>query len=121
MFFIIGISQKQKKLEFNQMSVCPCCGRYGQVEIIMTYTYLMFFFIPLFKWGRRYYVVMKCCGTSTELDQEVGRAIETGEQVNLDLERIMVSCQHLQIKRCANCGFSTDEDFEYCPKCGMRL
>ncbi|MCH5255626.1 MAG: zinc-ribbon domain-containing protein, partial [Lachnospiraceae bacterium] len=24
-------------------------------------------------------------------------------------------------KRCNNCGFETQEDFEFCPKCGMRF
>lgn len=121
MFFIIGISQKQKKLEFNQMSVCPCCGRYGQVEIIMTYSYLMFFFIPIFKWNRKYYVVMKCCGSSVEIDHEIGRAIENGTQTNLDIDELMVQCHSKMIKKCATCGFSTDEDFEYCPKCGTQF
>ena len=25
------------------------------------------------------------------------------------------------IKRCSNCGYTTTEDFEFCPKCGRRL
>ena len=25
------------------------------------------------------------------------------------------------MRHCRNCGFSTAEDFEYCPKCGTRL
>ena len=25
------------------------------------------------------------------------------------------------IKRCRNCGFATDEDFDFCPKCGEKL
>ncbi|MBF4691558.1 zinc ribbon domain-containing protein [Fusibacter ferrireducens] len=121
MFFIIGISQKQKKIEFNQMSVCPCCGHYGRVEIMMMYSYLMFFFIPVFKWHRRYYAVMQCCGSSVEIDYEMGRAIESGSEIELDLDALMVQCHHKTIKRCSNCGFSTEEDFEYCPKCGTQL
>ncbi|MFR4404383.1 MAG: zinc-ribbon domain-containing protein [Agathobacter rectalis] len=25
------------------------------------------------------------------------------------------------MKRCSNCGYTTTEDFEFCPKCGRRL
>ena len=25
------------------------------------------------------------------------------------------------IKRCSNCGYTTTDDFEFCPKCGRRL
>ncbi|WP_408633815.1 zinc-ribbon domain-containing protein [Pseudobutyrivibrio xylanivorans] len=24
-------------------------------------------------------------------------------------------------KRCSNCGYETAEDFDYCPKCGLRF
>ncbi|WP_334292334.1 zinc-ribbon domain-containing protein [Pseudobutyrivibrio xylanivorans] len=24
-------------------------------------------------------------------------------------------------KRCSNCGYETAEDFDYCPKCGVRF
>ena len=66
-----------------------------------------------------------------ELDPEIGRRIARGEDVE-------ILPQHLQrvnpqygygfengsgntIKRCSNCGYTTTEDFEFCPKCGRRL
>ena len=33
MFFIMGVSQGQKKLNFDQLIVCGRCGRYGHLEV----------------------------------------------------------------------------------------
>ena len=56
MIFIGGISQGRKILDYVRTVICGCCGRYGRYEVIMTYTYFSFFFIPLFKWNRQFYV-----------------------------------------------------------------
>lgn len=79
MFFIMGGGQGQKKLDFDQLVVCPGCGKYGHLEVYMVYSYLSLFFIPLFKWGRCYHVRTTCCGRSVAISPELGRAIETGE------------------------------------------
>ena len=47
MFFIMGVSQGQKKLNFDQLIVCGRCGRYGHLEVYMVYSYLSLFFIPV--------------------------------------------------------------------------
>lgn len=26
-----------------------------------------------------------------------------------------------QVRKCQNCGYETQEDFEFCPKCGTRF
>ncbi len=83
MFFIMGMSQGQKELEFSQTMVCDICGKYGRYEVFMTYMYLSFFFIPLFKWNRQYFVRTSCCQSVYELDPEKGRAIEAGERVTI--------------------------------------
>ena len=79
MFLIMGINSGKKKLNFTQYLSCPVCGRSSQIEIIMTYTYFMFFFIPLFRWNKRYFITMPCCGASCELDSELGKKIEKGQ------------------------------------------
>ena len=33
MFFIMGVSQGQKKLNFDQLVICGHCGRYGHLEV----------------------------------------------------------------------------------------
>ena len=64
MFFIGGITQGTKELVYNAAAmICGRCGRYGRYQVFMTYMCLSFFFIPIFKWGRKYYVKTSCCGT----------------------------------------------------------
>ncbi len=54
MIFIGGISQGQKILDYVKTVICDRCGRYGRFQVVMTYMYFSFFFIPLFKWNRKY-------------------------------------------------------------------
>ena len=83
MIFIGGISQGQKILDYVKTVICDRCGRYGRFQVVMTYMYFSFFFIPLFKWNRKYYVKMSCCGTVYELDPEVGKILARGGQVDI--------------------------------------
>lgn len=121
MFFIMGISQKEKELEFNQVITCKCCKRYSNIQVYMTYTYFMLFFIPLFKWNKRYYVKNNCCGSVAELDNEIGRKIENGEPVTIDTDNLDYGLRKNNIKVCSVCGYTTDEDFIYCPKCSNKF
>ncbi len=84
MFFVAGISQGEKLLKFSQLLICPNCGRYGRVSVFMRYTCFTFFFIPLFRWNRRYYARMECCGAVCELDPALGKAIARGQTVSID-------------------------------------
>lgn len=125
MFFIMGISQGQKQLDFDQLIVCGHCGKYGHLKVFMVYSYLSLFFIPVFKWGRRYYVQAGCCGAAVELDAETGKKIADGELTRLP-EDIIPADDHGVLngsreKRCPSCGFVTEEDYSFCPKCGGPL
>lgn len=130
MFFIMGINQGMKELAYNaSLFICGRCGRYGRYQVYMKYTYLSLFFIPVFKWGKRYYAKTTCCGTVYELPQDAGRRLARGEDVALTPEMLTVVSSGTggsgyavnPAKRCANCGYETTEDFEYCPKCGRRF
>lgn len=167
MFFFFGIMNDQKDLNFHQPMTCTQCGRMGQYQVFVTYMVLSIFFIPIFKWGRTYYVRTSCCGSLYQLRPEVGRAIERGEQVTIqqtDLyleqpgqtgaqsnasglrgwpsghaestatqqnrqaisssqseDQRLLAQQSRWTKVCYNCGYTTTEDFEYCPKCGKKF
>ncbi|HIX51853.1 MAG TPA: zinc-ribbon domain-containing protein [Candidatus Lachnoclostridium stercoripullorum] len=89
MIFIGGIGQGQRELDYRRAALlCAICGGYGRYQVFMTYTYFSFFFIPLFKWNRRYYVKTTCCGSVYELDPEVGRAIARGEDAEIRQEHL---------------------------------
>lgn len=121
-FFIMGINQGQKSLDFRQNTVCPCCSRYSAIEVFVTYTVLTLFFIPTFRWNRRYFVKTACCGMVCELDKETGRKIEKGERAEIDVSSLRFEKSHGGgAKTCRNCGYRTDDDFAYCPRCGVRF
>ena len=122
MLFIMGITNGRRDFDHNQVMTCSICGAYGSFRVFMTYTVLSLFFVPTLKWGKRYYVETTCCNSVYELDPDVGRRIAKGEIVEIrqeDLTRVMG--QGYAVKRCRNCGYTTDEDFEFCPKCGSRF
>ena len=123
MFFIIGINDGRKDLDFNQTVICGRCARYGSYRVYMTFMQLLLFFIPCFKWGKKYFVEMSCCGTTYQLNPEVGKRIAKGEMVTIrdgDLTPLPFG-NYTSIRHCPACGYQTAEDFDYCPKCGTKL
>ena len=125
MFLMIGISQGRKNLAQDQLVICTQCGRYGRYQVFMTFTQLLLFLIPCFRWGRKYYVQMSCCGTLYSLNPETGARIARGENVQIGPADLKIEGTGRgagrMIKRCKACGYQTDEDFAYCPKCGEPL
>lgn len=122
MFFIMGISDGRKQLDFSQMSTCPACGAYCRYQLFVTYTALSLFFIPIWKWNRRYVVESSCCGAAFELCTALGQRIERGESVEIRPEDLRpLGGGRSNFKRCAHCGYATAEDFAFCPKCGQRF
>lgn len=91
MFFIMSITDGQKKINFTQTIICKCCGKYGRYEVFMTYTCLSLFFIPTFKWNKHYYVKTSCCNSIYEISKELGEGIAKGKKLEIkdsDLVRI---------------------------------
>lgn len=122
MFFIMGINSDEKKLDFSQMVICSRCRKYGRYEVFMHYMVLSLFFIPLFKWNKRYFVRSKCCNAVYELPKELGQRIARGEKIEiLEDNLIWLRGGYKVSRRCGRCGFTTDEEFEFCPKCGEKL
>lgn len=123
MFIIWGIHSKQKKFNYEKLFICNRCGQYGRYEVIMTYTCLALFFIPIIKWGKKYFVKTTCCGTLYALDSEIGKSIARGNDVEIRPEHLMnVQGQSYEVKRrCSQCGYETMDNFEFCPKCGKEL
>lgn len=118
MFFIFGVSDGQKQLSYQSMAGCRRCGRFAELHIIVRYTYFSLFFIPLFRWNKRYFAVMSCCGAAAPLDSDIGRRIERGEQVQLDVGALDFGNG---ANVCPSCGHELPRDYEFCPYCGSRL
>lgn len=123
MFFIMGISTGQRKLDFDQVVVCPYCGQYGHVQILEIYTCLSLFFIPVFKWNKHYVIQMSCCGATRDLAQETGREIAKGRCMQVTQDSLPFRTEEFTTgkKYCRKCGYETEEAFDFCPKCGESL
>ncbi len=124
MFFIMGIDPRHKQLQYNNsVFICDRCGQYGRYEVFMTYMCFSLFFIPIFKWNKQYFVRTTCCNAQYELDANIGLAIARGNDVEIRPEhlRMMGGSAQSSYKRCSQCGFSTTEDFRYCPSCGKEF
>ena len=123
MFFIMGVTQGRKNFDHDQIVVCGHCGSYGRYQVYMTYMCLSLFFIPCLKWNRRYYVQNTCCDTVYSLAPEIGKQVARGDNVEI-LPEHLIKVQagyKSRFKKCGNCGFETQEEFEFCPKCGRRF
>lgn len=127
MFFIMGIDPREKQIPYNDLVICSQCGKYGRYEVVMRYMCFSIFFIPLMKWNKQFYVRTNCCGTVYALDPAIGRALMKGVELEIKPEHLQkVSGGYGQTKaekfaRCTSCGYQTNEDFQYCPKCGKPL
>ena len=124
MFFMMGITDGRKVFDYTQTVICNICGKYGRYQVFMTYTVLSLFFIPCFKWNKRFYVQTSCCNTLYELDPEIGKRIAKGESLEIrpdDLTKVNIPGYFNSYKKCINCGYVTNEDFEFCPKCGVKF
>lgn len=127
MFFIgiFGVENREKEIRDIQNVICKVCGSMTNYKLIKTYNVFHFFFIPLFKWGIKYYLVSRCCQSVFEIPLELGKDLEGGGNTpinNMDLSSIYVGKDdYYGGPRCPRCHKSLDNDFEYCPYCGEKL
>jgi len=122
MFFMIGVMPFNKEIPYMFSCVCPKCGRMCHYEVFYTGNCLSVFFIPLFKWGKQYYVRSSCCGTTYILEKSVGDAISKGENIIIQSSDLTeVNSYYTPIRRCSSCGYECTDDFDFCPKCGSKL
>lgn len=120
MFFVMGVADKETLLPLDEMVVCPRCGRYGHLQVVLVCRVLSLFFIPIFRWNRRYFARLSCCNTACPLPEALGRQIERGEVTHLDPDALHFT-GGARRRRCTACGFETESDFDFCPKCGRPL
>ena len=114
MFFIgilgIGSKEEEKKLKF-EMENCI------NPTMIKQYQMFHFFFIPIFKWNRKYFI--KCANYKVlELTDVAGREIWDGLRDEVSYWDYKVVYEE---KRCLHCGTVLNNEYDYCPKCGTKI
>lgn len=128
MFFIgiFGIQNKQKEIKFLNNIQCRNCNKDSGGNLIKTYNFFHFFFIPLFKWNEKYYIICSGCGFVYEIPKDKGKGIERGEDIEItywDLkpDEYGIYGYHPANQRCGNCGKELKPGYEYCPYCGTKI
>jgi len=117
---IFGIQNKTEPIASEAAVICPVCERYGRYEILKSYYYFHIFFIPVWRWNKRYYIQTHCCSRICELDQETGSKIEAGQSVFVEKEHIRCM-DRTAAPLCHSCSAQLDPSFTYCPYCGSQL
>lgn len=118
MFFfgIFGTQNKTRLIKEFSNVICKC-GRLSRIALIEEYMYFHFFFIPIFKWGRKYYAEARCCGRIFEVPPDYADELMKSETIDINRLREIES----PYKICPSCGRYVDSNFRYCPYCGSSL
>lgn len=121
MFFIgiFGIETKQKEIKRISECLCKEC-RTGELILYKQFNMFHFFFIPLFKWGVKYYLVCKDCNTVYEISMEKGKAVEEDREDITYWDLKVLQRGNVKV-HCSNCNREVNEEFEYCPHCGSKI
>ncbi len=132
MFFIgvFGIENKDKEIKILNDLNCKKCENRVMGRLLKNFDFFHFFFIPLFKWNEKYYVLCDKCRYVYSIPKDKGKAIERGEDVQVtywDLQEmygddyINTYDNKYDIKICPKCGGKVNSDFKYCPYCGEEI
>ena len=71
----------------------------------------MFFFIPIIKWNKKYYIKTSCCEKVAKIDSEDRKKkLKKVKEVNLNIDEIDFGQIEDNVKICTNCGYTTEED-----------
>ena len=121
MFFIVGITSGAHDLGLRRCGYFPCCSGGGAMAAVTcTFQQFTLFFIPLFRFGKRYFVTCPSCGAVYELAKDEGRKIEKDPMTEINPDKMYV-VQGASRKTCPSCGCAVDPNSRYCPNCGTRL
>ena len=126
MFLMIGVTDGQDTLYYDRLVYFSHLGRAVNVTVFVTFTQLLLFFIPTFKWNRHYYVQLPN-GEVYELHADVGQQIARGRDVEIKESDLFTSSSAnfygggFDGYNCPHCGYPITDDFDFCPKCGKRL
>lgn len=123
LFFIgiFGMETKEKEIRDIQNVICKACGQMTSYRLVKTYNYFHIFFIPLFKWGKKYYLISRCCNSMFEIPVELGEALEGGRDVPVRDEDLTPIHHGYSLIICPSCRRHVDPEYSYCPYCGTRI
>lgn len=121
MFFFFAITSDTREIGRRLCRYFPCCGANGAIAAVTCVSQrLILFFIPLFRFGKRYFISCPNCGAVYEISKEEGRRLEHDPAAEVDPNQIYRMVGRT-VHYCPNCGAPVGPDSRYCPRCGRML
>jgi len=121
MFLIFGITNGANDLGVRKCGFFSCCAnREVMAAITCTFQQFTLFFIPLFRFGKRYFVSCPNCGTVYEIRKDEGQRLERDYAAEINPDALFI-VQGASKKICPNCKSSVAPNCRYCPNCGASL
>jgi predicted RNA-binding Zn-ribbon protein involved in translation (DUF1610 family) len=121
LFLLFGTTYGTTDFGTRRCSFLPCCGKHGgMVALTCTFQQFTLFFIPLFRFGKRYFITCPDCGAVYEMRKEAGEYAAANWNAEINPDSIFI-VQNSYKKTCPACKCSVNSDSRYCPNCGERL
>jgi hypothetical protein len=121
MFLIFGFSNGANDMGVRKCRFFSCCGSYDVLAgVTCTFQQFTLFFIPIFRFGRRYFVSCPNCGAVYEMSKDEGKRIARDPTAEIN-PNALVMVQRANKKTCPNCKCAVDPSCRYCPNCGTNL
>lgn len=86
MFVIWGVGSRRNYTNVFIKETCDRCGETNDINIITDYKCGTIFFIPVFKFGRKYYEVCPNCGAFKEISKREFKEIKAANRSGLVYE-----------------------------------
>ena len=118
MFFLFGVVSGMRDLG-ERSCMLPCCG---MVRAVLTCSFHQFtlFFVPLFRFQKRYFLTCPRCGSIYALSKEEGRRLERDPHAQADPTALSFLRQSGR-RCCPHCGCNVEANSRYGPQCGAFL
>ncbi len=121
MFLIFGITNGANDLGVRKCEFFSCCAsREVMAAVTCTFQQFTLFFIPLFRFGKRYFVSCPNCGTVYEIRKDEGKRLERDYAAEINPDALFI-VQGANKKICPGCKCSVAPNCRYCPNCGASL
>ena len=118
MFLIIGTNSGISDFGYRRCLFPLPCGCQGGA-FSCSYQALTLFFLPLLRFGRRYFLTCSC-GAMYEMPKEEGKRLEKNPNAEIDPHNLFI-VQSSSKKTCPFCKSSVNRDSLYGPRCGAKL
>lgn len=121
------MQNKQEEIKILNDVSCRNCDKGLGGKIIKTFNFLHLFFIPLFRWNEKYYIMCSGCNSVYEIPQDKAKRIEKGKDIEItywDLSPIKTrydNSNYSSESRCSYCGKVMEPNFKYCPYCSVKI